>query len=332
LPHSQLTATAREALDPGILRGAEVSKILITGGAGLVGQNLIPRLMDAGFGSIVVIDKAAENSGILRKLHPGIKVVDADLADGEDWQQHFVGVTVLICAHAQIGGLERGEFVRNNIDATRRVIEAAKAHGVSYVVNISSSVVNSMARDHYTETKAAQEEIVAASGIAQVILRPTLMFGWFDRKHVGWLARFMQRLPLFPVPGSGKFLRQPLYAGDFCDIIVSAIGQGKTGAFNISGQERIWYIDLMREVRRACGSKALIVRIPFWLFSLLLRIYAVVDRNPPFTVKQLKALATPDIFEVIDWPGIFGVRATPLGEALDQTFRDPVYSAIELKF
>ena len=77
-----------------------------------------------------------------------------------------------------------------------------------------------MAVDDYTETKKAQEALVAASGIKQVVLRPTLMFGWFDRKHVGWLGRFMQRVPVFPVPGDGKFLRQPLYAGDFADIIV----------------------------------------------------------------------------------------------------------------
>ena len=57
------------------------------------------------------------------------------------------------------------------------------------------------------------------------MLRPTLMFGWFDRKHLGWLARFMQRAPVFPIPGHGRYLRQPLYAGDFCDIIMACIEQ-----------------------------------------------------------------------------------------------------------
>jgi uncharacterized protein YbjT (DUF2867 family) len=68
---------------------------------------------------------------------------------------------------------------------------------VPYAVNISSSVVNSKAVDDYTETKKAQEALTAASGIKQVVLRPTLMLGWFDRKHVGWLARFMQKTPVF---------------------------------------------------------------------------------------------------------------------------------------
>jgi uncharacterized protein YbjT (DUF2867 family) len=84
-----------------------------------------------------------------------------------------------------------------------------------------SSVVKSVADDFYTRSKIIQEEIVLESGIACPILRPTLMFGWFDRKHLGWLSRFMQKTPFFPIPGNGRFMRQPLFVGDFCDIIIS---------------------------------------------------------------------------------------------------------------
>ncbi len=307
-------------------------KIVITGGAGLVGQNLVARLKDSGYTRITVIDKAATNAGILREHHPDIEVIVADLAADDGWQDALAGAAALVHAHAQIGGLDPSEFVRNNQTASERVMAAAVANAVPYIVNISSSVVNSAATDDYTETKKAQEAIVAATGIPQVILRPTLMFGWFDRKHVGWLARFMERVPVFPVPGSGRFLRQPLYAADFCNVIVAAIEQRITGAYNITGQERIDYIDLVRAMKRATGAKAVIVRIPYGLFALLLRIYALVDSNPPFTEKQLAALVTPDVFEVIDWPGIFGVTATPLQAALDETFRHPVYSKIALQF
>jgi hypothetical protein len=41
---------------------------------------------------------------------------------------------------------------------------------------------------------------------------------------------------------------------------------------------------------------------------------------------------TPDVFEEIDWPKIFGVRPTPLRDALNETFRDPKYSKIVLEF
>jgi len=307
-------------------------KIVITGAAGLVGQNLIPRLERKNLGELVAIDKHPTNTETLRRLHPDLRVVHADLAEPGPWQDEFVGCTHLMNGHAQIGGIYPQEYVRNNITATERVLETALRNNVRYVVNISSSVVNSMAVDDYTETKKAQERLVLDSGIKQVVLRPTLMFGWFDRKHVGWLARFMQRTPVFPIPGTGRYLRQPLFAGDFCDIIANSIEREITGAYNITGQERVDYIDLIRAVKQATGSKTHIVCIPYRLFWLLLKTYALFNKNPAFTAKQLEALVTPDVFEVIDWPGVFGVRATPMQEALNITFRDPNYSQVALDF
>lgn len=309
----------------------QAARIVVTGAAGLVGQNLIPRLKTKSPLQILAIDKHAHNAAILRELHPDIRVLVEDISKPGTWQDELNGCTHLVIAHAQIGGLHLEEFVRNNVQATDLLLHAAQQHGIPYLVNISSSVVNSMAADNYTETKKAQEAMISASGIKQVVLRPTLMFGWFDRKHLGWLARFMHRTPVFPVPGDGSLLRQPLYAGDFCDLIVSSIEQEVTGAYNITGQERIQYIELMRLVEEAAGARTHIQRVPYGLFWLMLKMNEMVDKNPPFTTKQLEALMTPDIFEVIDWPGIFNVRATPLKEALQATFRDPVYSQIVLE-
>jgi nucleoside-diphosphate-sugar epimerase len=304
-------------------------KIVLTGAAGLVGQNLIPRLKAKGYADIVAIDKHRHNNTILHRLHPGIMVLDCDLTQDGVWQKAIANADVVILAHAQIGGLDEASFIANNITATARLIDAVRAKA-PYLVHISSSVVNSAAEDWYTASKEAQERLVVASGLPAVVLRPTLMFGWFDRKHLGWLARFMTHMPLFPIPGNGRFPRQPLYAGDFCDIVMSCLSGRPTGAFNISGRERIDYIDLMRAVREASRARTRIVRIPYWLFWSLLCVYGLLDRDPPFTTKQLEALVKPDIFEVIDWPALFGVRATPLKDALNETFQNPTFSQIVL--
>jgi nucleoside-diphosphate-sugar epimerase len=307
-------------------------KIAITGAAGLVGQNLIPRLKACGHANIVALDKHKANVAILRQLHPGLAVIETDLARDDGWQDAVADADVIVFSHAQIGGLEARAFTANNVTATERVIQAVRAKS-PYVVHLSSSVVESAADDWYVQSKNAQERLVVGSGLPVVVLRPTLMFGWFDRKHLGWLARFMQRTPVFPIPGDGRFPRQPLYAGDFCAIIMACIERRPVGkTYNISGQEKIDYIDLMRAVKEACGARAAIVRIPYALFAAMLHVYGLIDRNPPFTVQQLEALATPDLFEVIDWPGIFGVRATPLKTALAETFRHPIYSQTVLEF
>jgi nucleoside-diphosphate-sugar epimerase len=308
-----------------------VSTVVVTGAAGLVGQNLIPRLKARGH-RVVGIDKHPTNTKRLRELHPDIEVIEADLAAPGDWARAFEGVDAVVLNQAQIGGIDRAAFVANNITATQNVLEAMAAHRTPYFVHVSSSVVNSKAQDLYVETKTAQEKLVDGCPIPHVVLRPTLMFGWFDRKHLGWLRRFMDRSPVFPIPGDGRFRRQPLYAGDFSAVIAAALERRIEGTYDISGRTEIDYVELIAAIRRIAGARARIVHIPFRLFWALLWVYARFDRGPPFTTNQLEALVIPEVFPVIDWPAIFGVPETPLEAALHETFRDARYSHIVLDF
>jgi nucleoside-diphosphate-sugar epimerase len=308
-------------------------KIVLPGGAGLVGQNLVARLIARGYSNLVVIDKHQNNLNSLKTIHPQVMVDFADVSQPGDWQNHFIDADVVVMLQAQIGGLFYQEFVDNNVSSTELILDLVKENSIPYLVHISSSVVESVADDFYTRSKIAQEQIVLQSGIPCPILRPTLMFGWFDRKHLGWLARLMQKIPIFPIPGNGKFMRQPLYVGDFCGVIISCIeNRIPSGIFNISGHQKIDYIDMIRVIKKATGAKAIVLKIPYGLFYALLWIWALFDKNPPFTTQQLQALVAKDEFEVIDWPSIFGVPYTPFEKAIDETFNHPIYSKVVLDF
>lgn len=308
------------------------AKIVLPGGAGLVGQNLIVRLKQRGYNNLVVLDKHAANLGVLRRQHPDIVAEHVDLAEGDAWHRHFDGAAAVVMLQAQIGAKTAEPFVRNNIAATDNVLAALRRYRVPYLVHISSSVVDSVADDDYTRTKREQEQRVLDAGIDCVVLRPTLMFGWFDRKHLGWLSRFMRKVPVFPIPGHGRYMRQPLYVGDFCNVIISCLERHRAGVYQITGLEHVYYIDIIRQVRAAVGARCWIVKIPFGLFAALLRVWALFDKAPPFTADQLQALVAGDEFAVIDWPGIFGVQPTPFTQAVRDTFAHPVYSDIVLEF
>lgn len=308
-------------------------KIILPGGAGLVGQNLVVRLKAKGYSNIVVIDKHQKNLEVLKKVQPDIDAIYADLSKPGPWQDQFKDADVVVMLQAQIGGNDYSEFVRNNVDASRVILDTIKKYKVPQLVHISSSVVESVADDFYTNTKKDQESLVLESGISCPVLRPTLMFGWFDRKHLGWLSRFIKKMPFFPIPGDGKFMRQPLYVGDFCNVIISCIeNKITTGIYNITGHEQIDYIDIIREIKSATQAKTLVIKIPYHLFFVLLWVWALFDKNPPFTTQQLAALTARDEFEVIDWPGIFGVLYTSFSDAIHETFTDPKYSKVTLEF
>ncbi|GAB3048148.1 NAD-dependent epimerase/dehydratase family protein [Stenotrophomonas tumulicola] len=308
------------------------AKIVITGAAGLVGQNLIVELKQQGYTQLVAIDKHTHNLDILQKLHPDVRVVLADLAEPGAWAGEFNGAACVVQLHAQITGKTTDLFVRNNITATSHVLKATQAAAVPYMVHISSSVVNSVAKDDYTNTKREQEEMVVASGQRHCVLRPTLMFGWFDPKHLGWLSRFMARTPVFPIPGDGKFMRQPLYERDFCRCIARCIEtEPDSEVFDVVGDTRVDYVDIIRTIKRVKRLHTVIVHIPIGFFAFLLKVYSLFSSKPPFTADQLKALSAGDDFKGIDTEAVFGVKQTPFEEAIRESYTDKRYSHIVLQ-
>lgn len=297
-----------------------MKKVVVLGGAGLVGQNLVP-LLTNNF-EVCVVDKSSNNLRILKEINPIVKTLNEDLTEFGRWQQEVSTAHFVVSLNAQISSLNEGEFYRNNVEATENVLsELAGKNSTLHFVHVSSSVVNSLADDSYSSTKRMQELLVANSELSATILRPTLMFGPLDRKHLGWLSRFLRVSPIFPIPGTGEFQRQPLFVGDFCQIILSILETGgPKGTFDISGRTLITYLDLIRKLKEATASKSMLIKIPFGLFDFLLRSAGRVMKNPPFTSQQLHALVIPEVFPIIDWPNIFRVQETDLGLAFEKSF------------
>ena len=71
-------------------------KILLAGGAGLVGQNLAAHLKAAGYTNIVVLDKHRANLAVLQAVQPEISAHYADLSQPGEWQRHFQGADVVV--------------------------------------------------------------------------------------------------------------------------------------------------------------------------------------------------------------------------------------------
>ena len=308
------------------------SRIIVTGAAGLLGQNLITELVLQGFEDILAIDKDQVNLDILHKLHPQVKCLQADLSEKGSWEDEFKDKDILFLLQAQITGSTYEPFKKNTVTSTKNVIEAVKKYPVEFTVFVGSSVVNSVADDNYTRSKKAQEALISNSDLPHCVARPTLMFGWFDPKHLGWLSRFMEKVPVYPIPGNGEFLRQPLYARDFARILIKCAElQNNKAIYDVVGNEDVTYIDIIRKIKKVKGLHTIILKIPVWLFRLLLKTYALFVKNPPFVADQLDALMAGDYFKGVDVEKTFGMKLTPFEEALTETFTDPKFSKVVLE-
>ena len=313
-----------------------MKKVFLPGGAGLVGINLIASIKSTNpEWEIIVVDKKKEAIKVAKSLFPDVYFICEDLTitDNQKWPLEIKECNICIMLQAEIGTTDHKLFEINNVISTKVILKELKKNYIDRIIHVSSSVVYSKSFDLYTKSKIKQEQMILKEYPNCVVLRPTLMFGWFDRKHLGWLANFMLKSPFFPIPGKGDFIRQPLYVGDFCGIIKSCIkDKSIQGIYSITGLEKIKYIDLMRILRKTKAAKTIFVFLPFTIFNFLLNIWAIISRKPAFTTSQLNSLIAGDEFEVIDWPNIFNINPTKLNNALETTYKDPKYSKIQIPF
>jgi nucleoside-diphosphate-sugar epimerase len=298
----------------------KTKKIIVTGAAGLVGQNLIPLLVENNY-EVIAIDRNKKNLQLLQRLNPTIKYLETDVSNRGEWEKEFENSYCVIELHAQIASQQKEEFSKSNVTGVSNVIEVCKKNKIMNLIHISSSVVISVADDEYTKTKRLGEEIVKKSGIPYMILRPTLMYGLFDSKHLGWITRFMEKIPIIPMPGSGKYIRQPLFVEDLCKIILTLIERKlKNQTWNIIGREKIYYIDVLKMIAKAKGLRRIFIPIPLFIFGFLLKLYGFIMRKPMFTKEQMKALVAGDIFEVQNWWDEFDVEYTSLEKGIWKTW------------
>ena len=151
----------------------QADKIILPGGAGLVGQNLVARLRAKGYSNIVVLDKHRANLEVLRQVQPEVVAEYADLAEPGDWQRHFAGARVVVMLQAQIGGNDYGAFVRNNVDATRLVF-------VNGVLDAGASTPGHSAVVPFSAANAEQQALIALHELYWMTrtLRPVVLAGY----------------------------------------------------------------------------------------------------------------------------------------------------------
>ncbi|MDD4606724.1 MAG: NAD(P)-dependent oxidoreductase [Patescibacteria group bacterium] len=291
--------------------------ILITGGGGFVGKNLVRILLNQQVKpyNITVIDK--DENGIKHCQNLGVKAVLADLAEMGEWQAEFNDKNIIVDLHAQISAEETEPFVRNNVIATQNIVKVAQEKNIPEIIHFSSAAVLSSRQDDYARTKKQGEEIVKNSGLKYVVIQPSLMYGLLDNKNVGWLIDFARKTPIFPIPGKGKFPRQPIYVDDMCCLISKFIYDfpDENRVYSINGYKILEFNQIIKPVLKMMKGRHTTIHIPVPIFLFLVKIYGLILKSP-FTPDQIKSLVNGDVFPEYPWWNDFKIQMTPYEEGV----------------
>lgn len=172
---------------------------------------------------------------------------------------------------------------------TERLIEAAIAAGVNRIVHISVTNASSSSPLAYFRGKWLTEEAVMRSGLSYAIIRPTLIFGPEDilLNNIAWLLR---RVPVFGIPGSGRYQVQPVSVEDMADLAVAAGMRTDNIVQDAVGPEIYTFSGLIRLITRAVGSRARVVRVSPAIAMLTVALISRFVRDVVLTSHELEGL------------------------------------------
>ena len=299
-------------------------KSIITGGAGFVGRNLLRVMAEERLllSDITIIDKSRENMEKLSGI-PCTKV-DGDLAEYKDWKKEFTDKEVVISLAAQISSNDIDDFERNNVKAIENTIRAAHEYGIKKILHFSSAAVLSSRNDHYSRTKHEGEEIVASSDLDYLILRPSLMYGLTDEKNIGYLIDFSRKSPVFPIPGSGKWPRQPIYVDDVCHLAINSLNAMPLGRkiVSVNGREPIFFDEMVRIVQTKVGGIHFRLYLPVPIFKFAMVAFQSIIRQPRFTTDQVDSLTSNDVFEEYAWWDEFDLEVTSFEKGVEKMVKE----------
>ena len=269
--------------------------LLITGGAGFIGSNLVEALLAQGHQVTIFddfndyYDPAIKRANIA-SFEKDIHVVNADIRDAVTVERTFAAnkfdTVVHLAARAGVRPSisDPKLYFTTNIDGTFNLLDACRYHGVNHFVLASSSSVYGVNKkvpfaetdliertiSPYAATKLACEQICSnyanLFNIRCACLRFFTVYGPRQRPDLA-IAKFTKKiLQGEPIDryGDGSTERDYTYVDDIVDGIISAIAydQKEFDTFNLGGSATTSLSELISSLENILGEKAIINQMP----------------------------------------------------------------------
>lgn len=216
--------------------------ILVTGGTGTLGMNVVRRLRESPVEPRVLSRKAAPVAPV------GAVWMTGDLYSGQGLGRALEGVdTVVHCATDPAA-------MTHDLRSTANLITASMEAGVRHLVYISIVGVDRIPLRYY-RTKYSVEQLIAESGIGHTILRTTQF-----HELIALIATYLEGPPVVAVPKGVS--AQPISADEVAARLVRLSQDGPQGRVpDMGGPEIHGFRELVETHMAAVGRDRRIVEV-----------------------------------------------------------------------
>jgi uncharacterized protein YbjT (DUF2867 family) len=288
--------------------------ILITGGTGFIGSNLVRRLRN----NDIAVRVLVRNPSKVQALKDiAVNIVEGDVSNKASLDKAAYGCERIIHLVGIIQQTQSSTFQTIHVDGTRNVLNAAKKAGVRHILYQSALGTRPGAKSMYHKTKWEAEELVRASTVPYTILRPSLIYGPGDQFTMR-LLEVVKHSPVLPVIGRGRSRIQPLYIDDAVSCIMKAITSDAflNEMFEIGGPDQLTYEEVIEAIADALGAYRPTMHIPLFLVRNAARLLETVLPVPPVTADQIVMLQEDNICSMRDIHDAFGIEPIKFREGL----------------
>ena len=285
-------------------------KVVLVGATGFVGRHLLAALHAAGH-QLIATSRYPQPRGL-----PGVEWRQLDLDRLGHEPQPFVlpaDTDVLINAAGLLSTDARALTLTQDL-GTRALFDLAQARGVR-VLQISALGAGTQPHVPFLASKAAADDYLLRSGIAAVVLRPSLVLGAGGASS-GWLAK-MSPWPLLGLL-STQAQMQPLHVEDLSAAVLALLRQWpqESMVLPLVGPERLTMAQLLDRLRAAQGwAPARYFQLP----SILLRLAAGAGDRLGWRALNRQSLAmarTDNLADPEVLASVCGYHAAPLAARL----------------
>lgn len=262
-------------------------RLLVTGASGFLGRYTLPLLREHGFESIALVrsDRAAS---IVHSL--GATPLAGDLDDSDKLAHTFASADAE--ALLNIASLGFGH--------APAIVQSASKAGLNRCVYVSTTSVETTLNTPSKRVRLAAERAIQQSSASWTIVRPTMIYGAPGDRNIERLLRLLRVTPLIPLPGGGNKLQQPVHVEDLAQSLVSILLAPETihETFNVAGPQALDFRSLIKEAKKAVGSRAVLIDVPLNAAIWAARAYERISSSPRVKVEQINRLAEDKAFSI----------------------------------